>query len=649
MPPKARQGTLIGGGASAAVCRGGAQQRGPGSGSVVFGPVFAREATIGPRRGRFYLARAGYAAGLGLVVGTAWLVLTGTQQVREVGDLARFGALLFQVLAPLQAVMAWFFAALLVAGGVAQEKDRGTLVLLLSTDMTNRELVLGKLSAGLLLVVVMLLAGLPVFMFTVLFGGVCAAQIWRVMVVTLGGVVFCGSLGNMLAFWREKTFQALALVVLGLVAWAVVGEVGLLAVRATQWGGVVGERAAMGLSPWRAVLAAARPQTAGGGGWLRLDLPAGVFLGATGLGAAVLNAAAIWGVRRWNPPPERQGLRPGEAVRTPSAGLSSPFGIEAGGEGELQDSPSVPLATRALADQPAAACRPGRIRHVWNNPIIWREVRTWAYGRKLLLVRAAYLLLVALAAVGLHEMIRHEQLAAYAGGAAVLVPLAMLSLVLVNAQAVTSMTSERDAKALDLLLVTDLSPREIVFGKLGGVFYNTKEVVLAPMLLCAYLGVGGHLSAENLLYLCAGLAVLFAFVAVLGIHMGMIYANSHHAIVLSLGTVFFLFGGVALCLRMILAFSGSFQAQLHPFLAFMIGGGLGLYVALGVRNPSTAIAVASFLCPLATFYALASALLGATLGVFLVVVGAYGFATAAMLVPAVYEFDVATGRPPAEQ
>ncbi len=320
------------------------------------------------------------------------------------------------------------------------------------------------------------------------------------------------------------------------------------------------------------------------------------------------------------------GEPPGEQIERPRACKHAPYG----------------------PGKAAVAPGAGRIRHVWNNPVVWREVRTWAYGRKMLLVRAAYLLLVALAAAGLHWMIRHEQLAAYAGGAAVLVPLAVLSLVLVNAQAVTSMTGERDAKALDLLLVTDLRPREIIFGKLGGVFYNTKEVVLAPMLLCAYLSYCGHLSAENLLYVCGGLAVLFVFVAVLGIHMGMIYANSRHAIALSLGTVFFLFGGVALCLRMILAFSGSFQAQLHPFLAFMIGGGLGLYVALGVRNPSTAIAVASFLCPLATFYAVTSALLGATLGVFLVVVAAYGFATAAMLVPAVYEFDVATGRPTSE-
>ena len=65
----------------------------------------------------------------------------------------------------------------------------------------------------------------------------------------------------------------------------------------------------------------------------------------------------------------------------------------------------------------------------------------------------------------------------------------LLSLVLVNAQAVTSLTSERDAQALDLLLVTDLTPKEIVFGKLGGVFYNTKEMVLLPMALVA--GFGG--------------------------------------------------------------------------------------------------------------------------------------------------------------
>ena len=35
-------------------------------------------------------------------------------------------------------------------------------------------------------------------------------------------------------------------------------------------------------------------------------------------------------------------------------------------------------------------------------------------------------------------------------------------------------------RALDLLLVTDLTPKEIIFGKLGGVFYNAKEMILLP-------------------------------------------------------------------------------------------------------------------------------------------------------------------------
>ena len=107
----------------------------------------------------------------------------------------------------------------------------------------------------------------------------------------------------------------------------------------------------------------------------------------------------------------------------------------------------------------------------------------------------------------------------------------MQELVLVNAQAVTSMTTERDGKALDLLLVTDLTPKEIVFGKLGGVFYNTKEMIALPALLCIYLcSAVDDFNVEELVYLLGGLAVLYVFVAMLGIHAGMTYANSQAAI-----------------------------------------------------------------------------------------------------------------------
>ena len=93
----------------------------------------------------------------GLVI-TAWLILLGSQNVRSLGDLARFGSAVFALLAPLQLAMAVAFAALLTTAAVAQEKDRKTLDLLLLTRMTNSELVLGKLLASSLSVFVLIAA-----------------------------------------------------------------------------------------------------------------------------------------------------------------------------------------------------------------------------------------------------------------------------------------------------------------------------------------------------------------------------------------------------------------------------------------------------------------------------------------------------------
>ena len=226
---------------------------------MLLGPVFSREVVLAPRRGRTYVARAAYVAALLLLMSTAWLVLTGTQLVRDTGDLARFGAVIFQFLALLQAAVAIFFSALLAASAVAQEKDRHTLVLLLLTHLSNGELVLGKLAASLLGVLVLLAAALPLFMIAALLGGVSTGQIARVLAVTVACVAACGSLGSTLALWREKTFQALAMTVLALVLWLAVGEIVAAGVLGNSLAGISAADWAAAVSPWRAVLAATHP------------------------------------------------------------------------------------------------------------------------------------------------------------------------------------------------------------------------------------------------------------------------------------------------------------------------------------------------------------------------------------------------------
>ena len=166
-----------------------------------------------------------FAAALFALTLTAWQLLVGSQQIENPGDLAWFGAAAFQILAPLQLAVAMPFSALLVASAVALEKDRKTLDLLLMTNLSNSELVLGKLLAGMLSVRGGRRGGAGRLLAIIsLLGGVSAGQILRVQAVTLASALAAGSLGSTIALWREKTFQALAMTALVLVLWLVAGK-----------------------------------------------------------------------------------------------------------------------------------------------------------------------------------------------------------------------------------------------------------------------------------------------------------------------------------------------------------------------------------------------------------------------------------------
>jgi ABC-type transport system involved in multi-copper enzyme maturation permease subunit len=267
-------------------------------------------------------------------------------------------------------------------------------------------------------------------------------------------------------------------------------------------------------------------------------------------------------------------------------------------------------------------------------------------------IKAVYWLVFLLAAAGVYWTVHTG--AAYLRASETIVPAParplapffLVSLVIINALAVTSITNERDGGSLDLLLVTDLTPRELLLGKMLGVAYVTWEMLAGPLLLAVALYGVGAMSLENLVYLVLGLAVMDLFVITLGIHSGMSYANSRTAIAVSLGSVFFLFLGVVTLILFMISFSGSYQVQLGPFLGFIVGGSVGLFVALGSRNASTAIGWASLLLPFATFFAVTNFLVDHWAASFFVTSATYGFTTAAMLVPAFAEFDVARARTP---
>jgi ABC-type transport system involved in multi-copper enzyme maturation permease subunit len=559
---------------------------------MLLGAVYEREVKVAPRSRGLFVARAVYCGALLGIIATCWLVVTGSQTVATVGDTARFGATLMRILGPLQLVLAMLAAALTAVLAVGVEKDRRTLELLLVSRLSDAQLVLGKLAGSLLRVLLLLVAAVPIFALAGLFGGVDPGQLGRLFLATAAAAVATASVANAVAFWKDATFQALAITAFVLVGWTAAGEAA-----AARFGTAAGAA----VSPARAMFAALEP----GGGTMLAP-----FLGVCGVVFAVSTGLAVARVRRWN---TAQEVRRRDAAD--------------------------------VKQRAAGAARRGWFarREVWPNPILWREVCTRAHGRAMPLVRLAWLVLFAVAVAGVAAEARAARPDRLAVAVAV-VPMALASLLAVTALAVTSVTIERDRGTFDLLLVSDLEPAEFVWGKLWGVLLAAREIVLLPLALCAALVVLGIATPEHGLYLAGGLAVLLFFAAVLGLYAGLSHAVSRRAIAVALGTVAFLFVGVATAMRIMVAFGASFELQLAPFLAVIVGGAIGLYAALSARNPSPAVGWASALLPALTFVALTGFLQGSTLQVFLVVCVAYGFATLALLVPAIGAFDLLTGR-----
>ena len=568
------------------------------------GPIFSREVLTTPRQTRHFLLRCGYVLGLFVLMYTASQATFGWQQVSSIGEISRFGALLFQLFSLVQLALVLFFAPLFAASRVAQEKDRQTLVLLLMTDLRDRELVFGKLLASLLPVGVLLAASAPVFALIMLLGGVSLEQIGWSLALCAATALAAGSWGSLVAFWREKTFQTLAISVLGLVLFIGVAEAGA---------GLLGSDSLIGrylayCDPFRAMLLVLDPLAVQPDG-KSASVPALPYVVALCLLAVITNAAAVLRLRVWNPSrtfvdPEKEAAAADKAVRSTT-------------------------------------------RNIWSNPVIWREICTKAYGRRVVFIKLAYLALFLFAAAYVHasrESPGELVLGMISPAGIAFVAVGIVALLLVNAQAVTALTTERDAKTLELLLVTDITAREFIYGKIGGVLYNMREAFLLPLAGLVWLTTQETLAREHFIYVSLGFLLLVVFAAMLGLHSGLSFDNSRSAIANSLGTMFFLFLGVFICMMLIIESGSSFLQQMTSFLVLILGGSMGLWASLTHRNPSAALTACAFQLPFFTFYAITGFLLGDTMGPWLAVSWAYGFTVVAMLIPAVSEFDVALGR-----
>jgi len=168
------------------------------------------ELLVTSRRGRYFAARVVY--GLFLLI-TLWAEFRSwgglDPRFASIYNMGRFAESTFVAFAGTQGFALLVLVPALVAGTIAEERQRRTLPDLLTTDLTTTEIVLGKLGARLLHAAVFLLLGLPIVCLVGLFGGLDPRDVLAVTLGTSAITLFVAGLSMLVSVVAPRPRRAI--------------------------------------------------------------------------------------------------------------------------------------------------------------------------------------------------------------------------------------------------------------------------------------------------------------------------------------------------------------------------------------------------------------------------------------------------------
>jgi len=165
-------------------------------------------------------------------------LLFGGAEAADPSYLQQFGESFLVAFLVVQQVAVLLLTPVYAGGAIAEEKEKGRLDFLLTAPLGRWELVFGKLAARLVYVLAVVLTGLPVLSFTLLFGGVSPERVLAGFVVAVVSAVAVGSFSVMMSVFRPTLRDVLLWAFGGLTVSGLVGLLGVWTVW-QQVGGVL--------------------------------------------------------------------------------------------------------------------------------------------------------------------------------------------------------------------------------------------------------------------------------------------------------------------------------------------------------------------------------------------------------------------------
>jgi ABC-type transport system involved in multi-copper enzyme maturation permease subunit len=168
-------------------------------------PILLRVVESGGKRRRDLLIRCIY---LGLLIAIVIFSLaTSATSISgmSVRDLSNASGSIFRLMSYFQLWLVALLAPIFTAGAITQEKDSQTYDILLSTPLTNGQIVLGSLLSRLFFVIALLISGIPIFSVTQIFGGVAISSIAASFGVAAATAFVTGALAMAIATFKVGT------------------------------------------------------------------------------------------------------------------------------------------------------------------------------------------------------------------------------------------------------------------------------------------------------------------------------------------------------------------------------------------------------------------------------------------------------------
>lgn len=426
-------------------------------------PILVRVVFSGGRRVGHLWIRAIYLIVLALVVAGGVVV---TQSAgASLASLAKSATQVFEMVSMIQLLMVCVIAPIFAAAAITQEKDSQTFSILLSTPLSNAQIVLGSLLSRLYFVFVLLLASLPLFCIMMIYGGVTGTEIGLSLAIAAATAAITASMAIAISVIKVGTGRTIFSFYLCIGLYLIVlfglstlprfvppeSQPAPAGIDRMSWLAAFHPF----LSMWVVLNKTPAPDYGSVAHygfpfaeWLAY--PAYSFIAMSFFVSAVVVLASVWFVRR--------GGKVGEPTWV----------------GRLLSRPKV--------DGGSGITR--RPRHVGANPVAWREAKTKAAAgsggsMRTILVMAGALAAAALLVAYLRGMASAEVrlwLKALVG-----VELG-LALFIASATAATSMTREREGNTLDLLLATPLVSSQIIWGKVRGLVSFAAPMLTVPAL-----------------------------------------------------------------------------------------------------------------------------------------------------------------------